>query len=137
MKKCHFFMFHMTRATAPSHRRRGEVQQRSTQRRGAFVVPWRIGRRVGRHHPYPGRSDGSCSLILLHRRRPSPSERRVGICVRCFEACSVFTRITTYMLTEPLERLFASKASAASLPLPPLRLLPGGTNQFPGGSIPR
>src|SRR6266568_4903319 len=65
-------------------------------------------------HQYPGRSDGSCSLILLHQRRPSPSERRVGICVRCFEACSVFTRITTYMLTEPLERLFASKAPTTS-----------------------
>jgi hypothetical protein len=24
MKKCHFFMFHMTRATTPGHRRRGE-----------------------------------------------------------------------------------------------------------------
>jgi hypothetical protein len=38
------------------------------------------------------------------------------------------------MLTEPLQRLFASKAPTASLPLPPLRLLPGETNQFPGGS---
>jgi hypothetical protein len=53
-------------------------------------------------HQYPGRSDGSCSLVLLHRPRPSPSERRVGTCIRCFEACSVFTRITTYMLTSRL-----------------------------------
>jgi hypothetical protein len=30
--------------------------------------------------------------------------------------------------------LFPPKASAASLPLPLLRLLPGGTNQFPGGT---
>jgi len=73
----------------------------------------------------------------LHRRRPSPSARRVGSCIRCFEACSVFTPVTTYMLTEPLERLFASKAPTASLPPQPLRLLPGGTNQFPGGTIPR
>ena len=49
----------------------------------------------------------------------------------------MFTRITTYMLTEPLKRLFASKAPTASSPLPSLRLLPGGTNQFPGGSVPR
>ncbi len=49
----------------------------------------------------------------------------------------MFTRITTYMLTEPLKRLFASKAPTTSLPLPSLRLLPGGTNQFPGGSVPR
>jgi hypothetical protein len=39
-----------------------------------------------------------------------------------------------YMLSEPLERLFAS---TASLPLPPLRLLPGEANQFPGGTAPR
>jgi hypothetical protein len=48
----------------------------------------------------------------------------------------VFTRVTTYMLTEPLERLFASKAPTTLLPLPSPRLLPGGTNQFPGGTIP-
>ena len=29
----------------------------------------------------------------------------------------------------------ASKAPAASLPPPPLRLLPGGANQFPGGTF--
>src|ERR1019366_2342815 len=87
-------------------------------------------------HQYPGRSDGSCSLILFHQRRPSPSARRVGSCVRCFEAYSVFTHVTTYMLTEPLERLFTSKAPTTSLPRPPLRLLPGGTNQFPGGTNP-
>ena len=31
----------------------------------------------------------------------------------------------------------APKASATSLPPPPLRLLPGGTNQFPGGTFTR
>ena len=84
---------------------------------------------------YPGRSDGSCSLIPLHQRRPSPRNGRVGSCVMCFEACSTFTHIATYMLTESLKRLFAPKAPTVSLPLPPLRLLPGGTNQFPGGVI--
>jgi hypothetical protein len=53
----------------------------------------------------------------------------------CFEACSTFTEIATYMLTESLKRLFAPKAPTASLPLPLLRLLPGETNQFPGGAI--
>jgi hypothetical protein len=52
------------------------------------------------------------------------------------EAYSVFTHVTTFMLTEPLERLFTSKAPTTSLPRPPLRLLPGGTNQFPGGTNP-
>ena len=33
------------------------------------------------------------------------------------------------------KRPFTPKAPAASLPLPLLRLLPGETNQFPGGFI--
>jgi hypothetical protein len=36
-----------------------------------------------------------------------------------------------------LVRPFPSEASAASLPPPPLRLLPGGANQFPGGTFTR
>jgi hypothetical protein len=48
-----------------------------------------------------------------------------------FEACSTFTEITTYMFTKLLRR-FTPKATTASLPLLLLRLLPGGTNQFPG-----
>jgi hypothetical protein len=44
----------------------------------------------------------------VHRRRPSPSERRVGSCVTLFEACSAFTRVTACMLTkspcDPLHR---------------------------------
>jgi hypothetical protein len=50
---------------------------------------------------------------------------------------ALLSRITTYMLTEPLERLSTSKAPTTSLPVPPLRLLPGGTNQLPGGTKPR
>jgi hypothetical protein len=38
------------------------------------------------------------------------------------------------MLAESPMRPSTPKASAASLPPPLLRLLPGGTNQFPGGS---
>ena len=84
---------------------------------------------------YPGKSNGSCSLVLLHQRRPSPTGRRVSSCVNGFEAYSTFIRITTYMLTESLKRLLTSKAPAASLPPLLLRSLPGGTNQFPGGAI--
>ena len=36
-----------------------------------------------------------------------------------------------------LKRPSTPKASAASLPPPPLRLLPGGANQFPGGTFTR
>ena len=61
---------------------------------------------------YPGKSNGSCSLVLLHQRRPSPILRRVSSCVNSFEACSTFIRITTCMFTEPLKRPFTSKAPA-------------------------
>ena len=40
-----------------------------------------------------------------------------------FEACSAFTHVRAYRLAESLKRSFPSKASAASLPPLPLRLL--------------
>jgi hypothetical protein len=50
-----------------------------------------------------------------------------------FEDCSAFTLITACTLAEsPSDPL--SKAPAASLPPLLLRLLPGGANQFPGGT---
>jgi hypothetical protein len=58
-------------------------------------------------------------------------------CITRFEACSAFTRVTACMLTESPLRPSTPKASAASLPLPLLRLLPGGTNQLPGGTSTR
>jgi hypothetical protein len=75
----------------------------------------------------------TCSLVHSHRLRPSPNRRRVGPCIAIFEACSAFTHVTACMLTESPTRPSTPKASAASLPPPLLRLLPGGTNQFPGG----
>src|SRR5580692_4202823 len=73
------------------------------------------------------------SLVPFHRLRPSPNRRRVGPCITLFEACSAFTHVTACMLTESPMRPSTPKASAASLPPLLLRLLPGGTNQFPGG----
>jgi hypothetical protein len=73
------------------------------------------------------------SLIPFHRLRPSPNRRRVGPCITLFEACSAFTHVTAYMLTESPMRPSTPKASAASLPPLLLRLLPGGANQFPDG----
>jgi hypothetical protein len=76
------------------------------------------------------------------RRRPSPCYGRVDPCVVLFEACSASTRITAGMLAESLSRPSTPKAPTTSLPPPLLRLLPGGTNQFPGrvylrcGSVP-
>jgi hypothetical protein len=85
---------------------------------------------------YPGRSDGICSLVRFHQLRPSPKPGRVGSCINVFEACSAFTHVTACMLAESPMRPSTPKASAASLPPPLLRLLPGGANQFPGGFTP-
>jgi len=57
--------------------------------------------------------------------------------LNCFEACSAFTHVTACRLAESPMRPFPSEASAASLPPAPPRLLPGGTNQFPGGIFTR
>jgi hypothetical protein len=85
---------------------------------------------------YPGRIDKICPLTV-----PStsafPFPRRVGSCITLFEACSAFTRVTAYMLAESPLRPSPPKAPAASLPPPLLRLLPGGTNQLPGGTCTR
>ena len=78
----------------------------------------------------------TCSLIRFHQLRPSPKPGRVGSCISLFEACSAFTHVTAYMLAKSPMRPSTPKASAASLPPLLLRLLPGGANQFPGGSIP-
>jgi len=78
-----------------------------------------------------------CSLVHFHQLRPSPKSGRVGSCVSLFEACSAFTHVTACMLAESPMRPSTPKASAASLPPPLLRLLPGGANQFPGGFISR
>jgi hypothetical protein len=45
------------------------------------------------HRHYPGRSDGACSLVPLHRQRPSLCNSQVGSCDCCFGACSAFTHV--------------------------------------------
>jgi hypothetical protein len=85
----------------------------------------------------PGRSDGTSSLVLFHQRRPSLITREVGSCINRFEACSTFTHVTACMLAESPMRPSAPEAPTASFPSPPLRLLPGGANQFPGGTFTR
>ena len=60
------------------------------------------------HRHYPGRSDGACSLVPLHRQRPSLCNSQVGSCNCCFGACSAFTHVMACTLTEspsdPLHR---------------------------------
>src|SRR3984893_7275115 len=52
-------------------------------------------------------------------------------------ACSAFTHVMACTVGESPCVHFHRKAPTASLPPLPLRLLPGGANQFPGGSCTR
>jgi len=54
-----------------------------------------------RHYP-GGTAGGIVSLPGNLRPRPSPSLCWVGSHIRCFEACSAFTRVTACLLAEPL-----------------------------------
>ena len=60
------------------------------------------------HRHYPGRSDGACSLVPLHRQRPSLCNSQVGSCNCFFGACSAFTHVMACTLAEspsdPLHR---------------------------------
>ena len=60
------------------------------------------------HRHYPGRSDEACSLVPLHRLRPSLCNSQVGSCNCFFGACSAFTHVMACTLAEspcdPLHR---------------------------------
>ena len=58
------------------------------------------------HRHYPGRSDEACSLVPLHRLRPSLCNSQVGSCNCCFGACSAFTHVTACTLAESLNDPF-------------------------------
>ena len=83
----------------------------------------------------PRQDRWDCSLVLSHRRRPSLDSRRVSSCITRFGACTAFTFVTAYKLAKSPTRPSTPEASAASLPPLLLRLLPGGANQFPGGTF--
>jgi hypothetical protein len=87
-------------------------------------------------HQYPGGDQWILFARTLHRCQRSPTVGRVGSCIGCFGACSVFTaRYGLHDSPSRLKRPSTSEAPAASLPPLPLRLLPGGANQFPGGTL--
>ena len=70
--------------------------------------------------------------FLLHRRRPSPHYSWVGSCITFFEACSAFTRVTTYRLTEsPFATLYTggSGGFVASTAAP---IVTGWSDPVPG-----
>jgi hypothetical protein len=53
------------------------------------------------HRHYPGRFDEACSLVPLHRLRPSLCNSQVGSCNCFFGACSAFTHVMACTLAEP------------------------------------
>ena len=52
------------------------------------------------HRHYPGRANGACSLVCLHRQRPSLCNSQVGSCNYCFGTCSAFTHVMACTLAE-------------------------------------
>src|SRR5262245_54870332 len=79
------------------------------------------------HRHYPGGMVAGIKLLPGQRpRRPSPTDSWVGSRVKSFEACSAFTRVMACLARGTALRYFPSKASAVSLPPPPLRLLLAG-----------
>jgi hypothetical protein len=62
------------------------------------------------HRHYPGRLDGTDSLVLLPSpRRPSPISRWVGSCINRFQACSAFPHGTACTLAESPSHPFHRK----------------------------
>jgi hypothetical protein len=88
----------------------------------------RGGRLISIPNAFPGSLDAR--IRLAPRRLCSCS--KVVSCNHFFGVRSGFTHVTACTLAESPTRPFASKAPTALLPPLPIRLLPGGANQFPG-----
>ena len=64
--------------------------------------------RLGQHYDLDLNRDGitdfngACSLVYLHRLRPSLCNSQVGSCNYCFGACSAFTHVMACTLAESL-----------------------------------
>ncbi len=82
---------------------------------------------------YPGRSDGTCSLVRsINIGLPSITSGSTPASLVSGLAQRSPTVVTAYMLAKSPWRPSTPEAPTALLPPPPLRLLPGGTNQLPG-----
>src|SRR5579864_7069365 len=93
------------RTSPPPHTTRSishelRVDPDSDHRGGFPCCVWSLLPACHRH--YPGRSNGACSLVRLHRLRPSLCNSQVGSCNYCFGACSAFTHVMACTLAESL-----------------------------------
>ena len=99
------------------------------------------------HRHYPGRSDEVCSLVYLHRLRPSLCNSQVGSCNCFFGACSAFTHVMACTLAESPSTLsiessdsFVASAAASiatgwSGPVPGRELHPLKSSAFHGALL--
>src|SRR5205807_1427143 len=72
---------------------------------------------------YPGGRAGArvdCFPLML----PSPFDRRVGIRIRTFEACSGFTHVTAHRIAQPPKAAFVTRLQPCRLPDRTARQLP-------------
>ena len=73
---------------------------------------------------------------LVQRYQPSPNYRRVGSCIRTFEACSAFTHVTACVLAKsPEVTRFTEVLQEKSLPPSPAPTATGWSDQLPDGSF--
>jgi len=80
-----------------------------------------------------GPQDGIAHLVLQYP--PSPFSRRVGSCIRTFEACSAFTQITACMLAKSsLMTRSIQVLQQNSLPPSSAPTATGWSDQLPGGT---
>jgi hypothetical protein len=73
---------------------------------------------------YPGGSRGCACRLLPPRVRPSPNDRRVGIRIRTFEACSGFTHVTAHRIAQSPKATFVTRLQPFRLPGRAARQLP-------------
>ena len=81
---------------------------------------------------YPGRSDGTRSLVLSHQRRPAPLHGGRAPALIVSRPAQRSLHVTACMLAKSPMRPSTPEAPTASFSPPPLRLLPGGANPVPG-----
>ena len=67
-------------------------------------------------HPLPRRIAWVRMSITSPRVRPSPNDRRVGIRIRTFEACSGFTFVTAHRIAQQPKAAFVAGLRPSQLP---------------------
>jgi len=83
--------------------------------------------------PLPRWTCGVQSLSRVPQRRPSPLNCRVGIHVKCFEACSAFTCVTACLLAESPRAILSIEGFDGFVTSTAAPITTGWSDQLPGG----